>query len=352
MCLIGFLVTFLADFAARAAAQIYADYVEKPWVQPDCLEFKLLFHANIIMGVIYGIVSLLLLIPGMDKWFYSLYWDPKTFPEPKSTGRALIRQMALLLLAINWAQCIIPSNTGVGLVALCVNAMVTWNFVLLSCFDHYSNVRYWNMCGLEIRLADFYFVSSIVLTALFAVGLRRTNVFNEPWKNEDQHMQSWLFYLNMICGISYMIVGLLNFFPIYNTWFMSFYFTKLYKAHSSIEFFHRNSACLIIGIAGACLITPTNPGVGIVGFWVHLLLIFFFIAALCGIHGEIKNRSLWICWLLNAILFTALYGYALHRLNDCKADDPTCGKWHDWTDQPWETYKGLSTDSKWTGCKP
>jgi hypothetical protein len=72
--------------------------------------------------------------------------------------------------------------------------MVAWNFVLLSCFDFYSGVRYFSpMEGVSIRLADFYFVASIVFTALFSVGLGRTNVFYMDWKNDNQNQQTWLF---------------------------------------------------------------------------------------------------------------------------------------------------------------
>merc|ERR550514_112710 len=235
-----------------------------------------------------------------------------------------------------------PSNTGVGIVALCCSVMVCWNFVLLSCFDHYSNVRYFGMMGLEIRLADFYFVASILFVALFSVGLERTNVFYLPWKNDAQNKQTWLFYLNCVCGISYMIVGILNFLPIYNTWFMSFYLKETPKARSPQDFFHRNAACLIIGIAAASLIAPTNPGVGVVGFWVHAFLIPFFLLSLCGCHGPIKNKALWAGWLLNAILMAALYAGALNRLNTCDSSDPNCREWlgAHWRNQPWKTHEG------------
>lgn len=351
MCLIGFFVTFLADFAARGAWEAYAAHLATTGTTPVCSNFELMFYVNITMGVVYGIVSLLLLIPGCDKMFYSLYWKPETFPESKTMGRAIIRQMALLLLGINIAQCVAPSNTGVGVVALCINVMVTWNFVLVSCFDHYSGVRYWNMGGLSIRMADFYFVSSIVMTALFAVGLRRTNAFMGQWKDDAQHEQTWLFYLNCFCGINYMIVGILNVLPIYNQWFMSFYFVDMYKARSPVAFFARNGACLIMGMAAASLIAPGNPGVGIVYFFVHVLLVFFFLAAFCGVHGEIKNKPLWVMWLLSAVLFSVLYGYSLSRLDNCAADDTTCGTYRNWMDQPWNTYKnGGADDSKWAGC--
>lgn len=349
MMMIGFLVCFLGNFAAYAAYATYEMYVRGSWSAPSCWDFKLLFYCNMTMGLVYGFVSLLLLIPGCDEMFYSLYWDPDTFPTYKSNTGAIIRQMAFVLLAINVSQCVYPSNTGVGLVALCVSVMVAWNFVLLSCFDFYSGVRYFlPMEGVSIRLADFYFVASIVFTALFSVGLGRTNVFYMDWKNDDQNQQTWLFYLNCVCGISYMIVGILNFLPVYNRWFMSFYFVDPPKARTPHDFFHRNGACFTMGIAAACLIAPQNPGVGVVGFAVHLVLILWFLMALCGFAGEIKNKGLWVGWLINALLFTALYGYALNRLDECDATDSTCGMFKDWTEQPWDTYKGLGENSTWT----
>lgn len=70
--------------------------------------------------------------------------------------------------------------------------------------------------------------------------------------------------------------------------------------------------------------------------------------ALCGFAGEIKNKGLWVGWLINALLFTALYGYALNRLDECDATDSTCGMFNDWTEQPWDTYKVLGENSTWT----
>merc|ERR1712100_512382 len=58
----------------------YLNYVGGSWSKPSCWDFKLVFYCNMTMGVAYGFVSLLLLIPGVDKMFYSLYWDPDTFP--------------------------------------------------------------------------------------------------------------------------------------------------------------------------------------------------------------------------------------------------------------------------------
>jgi hypothetical protein len=347
--MVTFLMAFLADFAARAAYGTYQGYVDGTWTAPICWDFKLLFYCNMIMGVVYGLVSLMCLIPGVDKMFYSLYWDPKTFPAPKTNGLAFIRQMATVLFAVSLSQVLAPSNTGVGIVVLCINVMITWNFILLSCFNYYDGVQYFKMAGVYIRLADFYFVASIVFVALFSVGLERTNVFYLPWKNDTQNQQTWLFYLNCVCGIMYMIVGIINFIPSYDTWFMSFYFEDLPRPHSPLSFFTRNASCMVIGIAAASLIAPTNPGVGIVAFWIHALLIIFFVVSLSGLHGKIKNPMLWVGWLFSAFLFTLLYAYALNRLDDCDTDDLTCGGYRDWTEQPWDTYKGLGNAS-WAGC--
>lgn len=351
--LIGFLVAFLADFAAKQAWTQYRSYLTTEWTAPLCRDFKLLFHANIIQGFGYGTIAIMLLTPGCDRMLYNLYWDPRTFPAPNTQFRSIIRQMAIIILGISLCQVLAPSNTGVGIVGLGINVMVCWNFVLLSCFDQYSSVRYWKVFGLEIRLADFYLVTSIVFTALFSAALNKTNVFDRDWKEDGQHEQTLNFYLNCICGICYLAVGLLNFFPIYNTWFMGFYFEETIQRNSVAEFFHRNGACLLIGMSAASLVAPREPGVGLVSFWVHLLLVFWFLAGLCGFHGKIKNQGLWVMWLLNAVLMTILFGWALHSLNDCTANDNTCGWYKNWTEQPWNTWKAnIFTNAKWTKCTP
>merc|ERR1740138_2015888 len=82
--MIGFLVCFLGDFAARAAYDAYLMYVNGSWSTPSCWDFKLVFYCNMTMGLVYGFVSLLLLIPGCDKMFYCL---ASTFTREFATSR-------------------------------------------------------------------------------------------------------------------------------------------------------------------------------------------------------------------------------------------------------------------------
>merc|ERR1711988_1552700 len=178
-------------------------------------------------------------IPGIDRMFFSLYWQPEHWPAPKSNASLFMRQMGVMLLALNISQIIAPSNTGVGLAALCVSVACGFNFILGSFFGHYHGVRLWHIQypnpGFNVRLADQFTWGGFVFIGLLATGLERTNMFHAAWKNDSQHGQTWLFYLNTITGLMYMPLAIM-------------------------------------------LLTPNNPGVGIVSFWVHLLLFFVFLA--------------------------------------------------------------------------
>jgi len=102
----------------------------------------------------------------------------------------------------------------------------------------------------------------------------------------------------------------------------------------------------MLGLSAASLIAPTNPGVGIVGFWVHFLLFFVFAMVVAGLHGQVNNRGLWAFWTVNCLLFCVLFAVALQRADDCDPTDVTCGGLADWTDQPWKTH----TSTSYAGC--
>merc|ERR1711998_217723 len=125
--------------------------------------------------------------------------------------------------------------------------------------------------------------------------------------NDSQHGQTWLFYLNTITGLMYMPLAIMLLMPGYKLWFWSFHFKQApFERRSPVEFLNNNIACMIAGLSCASLIAPNNPGVGIVGFWVHLLLFFVFLAVVAGQHGEVNNKPIWIFWMVNCVLFCVL----------------------------------------------
>lgn len=347
-----FVICFLAVFGGRAAWEAYNAHLGTMWQRPTCHSFNLLFHTNMVMGVMYGLCALLCIVPGLDKMFYGLFWDPSTFPEMKTNGNLFLRQCGIMLLGLAVAQCIAPSNTGVGICALCVCCAVSWNFILGCFFGHYRGVRTFKMKfpnpGFEMRMADGFLFGGFVFIALLAVGLDRTNFFNKAWKNDGQHEQTWLFYINNVTGIMYMCLGIMLSLPGYNQWFWSFHFKNPpFADRTAIDFLNRNMGLMVMGLSAASLIAPGNPGVGVTTFWVHLLLIVPFVMTLMGMHGEVNNKFLWVGWLVNTILFTVLFAVALKRLDDCDPSDSTCGDWSKWTDQPWHT--GSHTNN-WIQC--
>jgi len=349
--MIGFLVCFLASFGGVAAHAAYKANVDATYSAPTCHSYKLLFYANMVMGVMYGLCALLCILPGPDRVFFGLYWDPKTFPAIKSNGNLFMRQMGIMLLGLAVAQVAAPSNTGVGLSALCVGCAVGWNFILTSVFGHYRGVRYHKVSfpnpGFEVRMVDGFLVGSFVFTALLVVGLERTNFFHGAWKNDTQPEQTWLFYLNTVTACMYLPLGIMLALPKWNLWFWSFHFKLApFQERDAIDCLNRNMGLMVIGLSSAALIAPNNPGVGVVQFWVHLLLAFPFLMTIMGVHGEVNNKFLWVGWLLNTILFTVLFAIALRRLDNCDVTDATCGMFRDWTDQPWRTH----TASDWAGC--
>jgi hypothetical protein len=349
--MVGFAVCFLASFAGMAAYTTYQANVNATYTAPTCHSFKLLFYANMVMGVMYGLCSLLCIIPGPDKMFWGLFWDPKTFPAMRTNGNLFMRQMGVVLLGLAVAQVAAPSNTGVGLCALCVCCACLWNFILASVFGHYKGVRYHKITfpnpGFEVRMVDQFLVGGFVFIALLVVGLERTNLFSQTWKNDSQQEQTWLFYLNNVTGLMYLPLGIMLSTQNWNLWFWKFHLkTPPFQNRDPIDCLGRNMGLMVIGLSTAALIAPNNPGVGIVQFWVHLLLAFPFLMTIMGLHGEVNNKFLWVGWLLNTILFTVLYAVALRRLDNCDATDATCGMFRNWTDQPWRTH----TASDWAGC--
>lgn len=348
--MVGFLMAFLADFAARDAHLAYITNKNTVYEASSCHSYKLLFYTNIIMGAMFALCALNCVIPGIDKMFFGLYWDPKLMPAKRSNASLFMRMMGMMLLGLNIAQCVAPSNPGVGLCALCVSAACGWNFILGSFFGHYTGVRYWKMKfpnpGYSVRLADQFTFGGFVFIALLAVGLERTNFFHGTWKNDAQHGQTMLFYLNCITALMYLPMAIMVSLDGYNLWFWSFHFKKApFQPRGPVAFFNRNIAMMVMGLSTAALIAPSNTGVGVVNFWVHLMLVFVFAATVVGMHGEVNNKPLWIFWVVNAIVFTVLFAVALKKLDDCDASDSTCGVYAKWTDQPWQTHT-----ETWVGC--
>merc|ERR1712167_223992 len=94
---------------------------------------------------------------------------------------------------------------------------------------------------------------------LLAVGLERTHTFHAPWKNDTQHKQSWLFYLNTIMALMYMPMAIMLLTPGWKLWFWSFHFKNApFAARTPTEFFNNNIACMMLGLSAASLIAPKS----------------------------------------------------------------------------------------------
>jgi len=328
---VGFVVAFFADFGARSAYQAYEVNRLTVYAAPEKSKYELLFYANMVVGCMYLATALMIVTPVVDKMFFSLFWDPKHFPAPKSPAHFLSRNMGLVVIATSLAQLVQPSNTGVGIVALCANVMVSLNFLAAVVFDHYEGLRNRNL------MWPGFVVGGIVFVSLFAVGLERLNFFHGTWKDDSQHQQTMMFYLNMIGGLSYLPLGLICCLPGGDTWFLQFFFKgEVVKPQSPSAFFSKNMALLMTGICAAQIIAPGNVGVGVVMFFVHLLQVPNMLAAFLGHYENVVNKMLWAGFAVAPIVFTCLYGVALHRLDDCNPADATCGSYAGWMDRKWD----------------
>lgn len=330
---VGFIVCFFADFGARGAYDMYLNNQNTAPSQAKNHRYELLFYSNMVQGSMYAVASFCIITPGLDKLFHSLFWDPRYFPAAKAPAHFLSRNMGLVVFGLSIAQLLQPSNPGTGIVALCANAMVTLNFIMAVVFDYYAGVRNRNIMWTQ------FLIGCIVFTALFAVALERVNFFHNMWKNDSQHEQTMLFYLNMISALSYMPLGLLNLSPGGDTWFMSFFFKgTVYKQQTADAFFSHNLALVMVGLCGAQMIAPTSTGVGVVSFFVYLFQAPNMFAAFAGYYANTINKMLWAGFVLSSVLFAVLYAVALNRLNNCDPTDATCGMYSGWKDAPWNRY--------------
>merc|ERR1712070_410907 len=113
----------------------------------------------------------------------------------------------LIVLGCALAQLIQPSNEGVGLVALTTSAVTVLNFIAATFFDRYEGL-----------------INRNIMWPMFVIGGVMFSA--RDWKNQGQHQQVLLFYLNMISGLSYTPLAIINMWPGGAEWFMGFFFSK------------------------------------------------------------------------------------------------------------------------------
>lgn len=327
----GFVTCFLADFGARQAYETYNMYRNLPDGQLPSgkLGMELLFKTNIVMGAMYLLPAIFLIF--RQSWFFNLFWNSRYAPPARSTHDFLGRNMGLIVLGCALAQLIQPSNEGVGLVALTTSAVTVLNFIAATFFDRYEGLINRNI------MWPMFVIGGVVFTALFSYALHRQMFFARDWKNQGQHQQVLLFYLNMISGLSYTPLAIINMWPGGAEWFMGFFFSKTpFDLKTPSEFFKNNMVGLMAGLAFAQLISPTSTGVGVVSFFVFLLQIPNMILGISGFYENTTGKMFWASFLVSSIVFTALYGYALVALDDCKATDANCGQYSGWMDRKWK----------------
>jgi len=313
---VGFAVCFLADFAAREAHDAY----EKSQVPPDTStvthdSYRLMFVMNMVHGCMYIPCCLCLLAPsftGLNTMFISLFWDRKYHVEPSSPGRMFERQMACMFLGLCIAQLVQPSNPGVALCALTINCCCFLNFSAAVIFDYYRGIVNRNLVW------SGFLIAPIVFIATFTVALNRVHFFNStvnPWKDDTKgDNQSLLFYVNVIYGLNFLPIALMNISRDGEKFFLSYFFEgDAIQERNPINWVSRNCALGFAGLSISMITAPQNTGVSVVGFFICLLCIPLFVMGLTGQIKQVKNKPLWLWFLCATTAFMVLFAVALNK---------------------------------------
>jgi len=314
--IVGFAVTFLADFCAKLAYAAYLKRETPPAGPPTKSDYELLFYLNMVYAVMFIIPCLCLIAPracgGIDKMFLRLFWDSET--DPNSAARLMEKQMGFIFLSLVISQLLQPSNPGVGLACLILASLTLLNFVAAVVFDRYAKLvnRYLMWTG--------FVIAPVVFIGAFTVALDRVQFFNSaarPWKDDSaDEDQSLLFYLNNIHGLMYLPIALLNLTERGERFFMSFFLTE----HPTNErgptaWVMKNCALSWTAMAITNITAPSDTGVGVVMFFLNLTGSLVFMQALFGGVKTIKNKVLWGGFLFSSITFTVLFAVALNELD-------------------------------------
>merc|ERR1719460_2687755 len=291
----GMAVAVIVGFAAREAHDAYEQSQIR--VNPDdknltADSYRLMFVMNMIHGCMYIPCCLCLLAPsftGLNTMFISWFWDHKYHVEPSSPGRMFERQMACMFLGLCIAQLVQPSNPGVALCALTINCCCFLNFSAAVIFDYYRGIVNRNLVW------SGFLIAPIVFIATFTVALNRVHFFNStvhPWKDDTKgDNQSLLFYVNVIYGLNFLPIALMNISRDGEKFFLSYFFEgDAIQERNPINWVSRNCALGFAGLSIAMITAPQNTGVSVVGFFICLLCIPLFVMGLTGQIKQVKNK--------------------------------------------------------------
>merc|ERR1712227_647797 len=94
-----------------------------------------------------------------------------------------------------------------------------------------------------------------------------------PWKDDTKgDNQSLLFYVNVIYGLSFLPIALMNISRDGEKFFLSYFFEgDAIQERNPINWVSRNCALGFTGLSIAMITAPQNTGVSVVGFFICLL---------------------------------------------------------------------------------
>merc|ERR1712167_493361 len=158
-----------------------------------------------------------------------------------------------------------------------------------------------------------FLIAPIVFIATFTVALNRVYFFNSavyPWKDDARgENQSLLFYVNVIYGLSFLPIALMNISRDGEKFFLSYFFEgEVIQERNPI-----NCAHGFAGLSIAMITAPQSTGVAVVGFFTCLLLLLLFLMALTSQIKHTKNKPLWIWFTCATIAFLVLFAVALNK---------------------------------------
>jgi len=315
--MIGFAVCFLGDFCASLAKDAYDASLIPPTTEVTNNDYHLMWVLNLTHAAMFVLCCICLLAPRftkLDTLFIDLFWDRKQNDVPADgPGKFFERQMGAAYLAICIAQFVQPSNTGVTVVALLVNICTVGNFLAAAVFDHYRGLINRNL------MWSGFVIAPIVFIGAFTHSLNKVQFFNRNtshWKNDAAgDDQGLLWYVTVIHGLCYLPIAAMNLYPAGEKFFMSFFFEEFpAKDRSPTSWVMKNVALIFTAISIACVTFPSNPGVGVVIFFVNVMMLPLFIMATFGMVTGMKNRMLWGMFMVNTVVFIVLIAVGLNKL--------------------------------------
>lgn len=320
----GFAIVYLAGLASTytfKAMESHRDSVFPPtWAKdtdPVTVAAKeYLWKLNIVFGAFFTANCTFALFAPFSM-FFGLFNNED--PAPRSCGKMCQRNMLLLFLAIEISALLLPNSRGVGVVQMIAFGLFSFNLFIACFFGHYTG-RKNTLLG---KISWFFYLATGVLaTGFFADALVQNHAFdnldgsqgiNDFGKNGER---KWLWYLNTTFGAMYCVCGLLIALPSTDTWFFSFYFSKVpaFVPQSIDQFFTRSFGLILFGVNVCQMARPSCTGLGLIAFFANAFYFVHF-AAVVGLNTyDIANRfTLWPFYNVSTTVFTILFGIALHK---------------------------------------